>query len=57
MPYKIAKVVGGYQVIDPMTKHKFSKNPLTKSKAQKQRVAIALSESKMTHEPVSHYFA
>jgi hypothetical protein len=55
MPYEIRKVGGGFLVCDK--KRCFSKSPLTKKKAQKQRIAIALSEhSKMPEKPMSSYF-
>jgi hypothetical protein len=54
MPYEIRHVPGGYLVCDK--KKCFSKNPLTKKKAQKQRVAIALSESRKTGQPASTFF-
>jgi hypothetical protein len=44
MPYEIKKVKGGYLVCDE--KKCYSNKPLTKKKAQKQRVAIAISEHK-----------
>ena len=55
MPYKIIKEKSGYYVEDKKGK-KFSKKPLSKKMAEKQRVAIALSESKMTGKPMSYYF-
>lgn len=55
MPFKIVPVNGGFQVADTKGKT-FSSNPLTKKIAQKQRIAIALSESKSTGKPVSTYF-
>jgi len=55
MPYEVKQVKGGYLVCDQ--KRCFSKKPLTKKKqAEKQRVAIALSESKKTGQPASTYF-
>jgi hypothetical protein len=58
MPYKLKLVgeSGGFKVCD-MNKKCYSKTPLTKRRAIAQRVAIALSESKKTGEPPSHYFA
>ena len=46
---------GGFAVRDAKG-HKFSKKPLTKKMATKQRIAIALSESRKTGMPVSDYF-
>lgn len=54
MPYSINKVSGGFLVC---TKEKcMSRKPLTKKKAQKQRVAIAISESKKTGQPIGNFF-
>jgi len=36
---------------------KFSKVPLTKRKAVRQRIAIAISESKKNNKDASYYFA
>lgn len=55
MPYKIKHVEGGFIVEDKKGK-KFSKHPLTKKMATRQRVAIALSEARKTGKPVSTYF-
>jgi hypothetical protein len=55
MPYEIRKVDGGFLVCDK--KRCFSRKPLTKKKAQKQRVAIALSEHlKNPSEPMKSFF-
>lgn len=56
MPYKIEKVRGGFKVAD-IGGHEYSKRPLTKKVAEKQRIAIALSESRKTGKPASLYFA
>jgi hypothetical protein len=55
MPYKIVGESGGFRVCDK--KKCFSKTPLTKKRAISQRIAIALSESKKTGQPASHFFA
>lgn len=56
MPYKIEKVgKSGFKVCD--SNRCFSNKPLTKKNAERQRIAIALSESKKTGKPVSKYFA
>lgn len=56
MPYRIKQVEGGFVVAD--AKHpSFSNKPLTKKVAQKQRIALALSESRKTGKPASLYFA
>lgn len=44
MPYSIEKVKGGFKVRD--AKKYFSSKPLTKKVAEKQRIAIVLSENK-----------
>jgi hypothetical protein len=55
MPYKIEKQPsGGFKVCD--TNRCFSNKPLTKKQATKQRIAIALSESRITNKPISTYF-
>ena len=56
MPYTIKDVPGGFVVADAK-RPSFSKNPLTKMMAQKQRIAIALSESSKSGKPPSLYFA
>jgi hypothetical protein len=56
MPYKIVHMDGGFAVRDAKGKE-FSKRPLTKKIATKQRIAIALSESQKTGKPVSAFFA
>ena len=55
MPYRIKKVKGGFVVSDG--KKNLSNKPLTKAIAMKQRIAVALSEAKMTGKPASIYFA
>lgn len=55
MPYQIVHVPGGFKVEDKNGRV-FSKKPLTKKMSKKQRVAIALSESRKTGKPVSTYF-
>jgi len=55
MPYDIKKIKGGFLVKDKKGKQ-FSNKPLSKKMATKQRIAIALSESKKTGKPVSTYF-
>lgn len=54
MPYKIKKVKGGFKVAEG--NKTFSKKPLSKKMAQKQRVSIAISEHKITGKPTSHFF-
>jgi len=56
MPYRIVHMDGGFAVKDAKGKT-FSNKPLTKKVAQKQRIAIALSEAQKTGKPVSMYFA
>lgn len=55
MPYSIEKVKGGFVVEDKAGKQ-FSNKPLTKRVAQKQRIAIAISEAKKTGKSVGSYF-
>jgi hypothetical protein len=55
MPYTIEKKGRGYMVCDE--RRCFSKKPITKAMAMKQRVAIALSEHKKNPKtPMSAYF-
>jgi len=54
MPYGIKKVKGGFAVVNPNSAHVFSNYALTKKQANKQRVAIALSESRKTGKPVKN---
>jgi hypothetical protein len=56
MPFQIKKVGKGYKVVEPGKTHVFSNNPLSKKQAMKQRVAIALSESKKSGNPIKSYF-
>ena len=55
MPYKIFHAHHGFFVADKG--QRFSKHPLTKSDAIKQREAIAISEAKKHHRSPSHYFS
>lgn len=55
MPYQVKKVRNGYKVYSNDGKA-FSKQPLTKSRAEKQRLAIALNESKASNKPLSFFF-
>ncbi len=60
MPYEIKKVEGGYYVVkspdaptsrrrkSDNTRRRFSGKPLTKKQAEKQRIAIILSELGLT---------
>ncbi len=54
MPYKIVPEGSGF-IVKHGT-HAFSKKPITKEMATKQRIAIALSEAKKTQKPVSKFF-
>lgn len=55
MPYVIRKVKYGFKACDD--KKCFSKNPLTKKQAQKQRIAVALSEhKKKPYLPINYFF-
>jgi hypothetical protein len=72
MPYSIEKVKGGFKVFKPNEygvkgaknasasalerRVPFSNKPLTKKVAEKQRIAIALSEARKTGKSVSSYF-
>lgn len=54
MPYEIKRKGAGFVVCD--AKRCFSKKPLTKQTATRQRIAIALSESRKTGKPAGSYF-
>ena len=57
MPYKIARTGTRWFVIDDRTGKRFSKKGFTTAaEAQRQRIAIALSESKKSGTPISYYF-
>lgn len=56
MPYVIEHMDGGFVVKDAKGK-KFSKKPLTKKVAMKQRIAIALSEhAKKPNKSIGYFF-
>lgn len=55
MPIFIEKEKGGFKACDD--KRCFSKRPMTKDQALKQRVAIALSLAKKEGKPTKAYFA
>lgn len=55
MPYQIKKWKEGYAVTDDKGR-KFSNEPISKTMATKQRIAIALSESKKTGKSPSYFF-
>jgi len=58
MPYKIIKEEKSYFVEDAKTHRRFSKKPMTKLEAERQRVAIALSEQRQhPNKSVGSYFA
>ncbi len=46
MPYHTRKVKGGFMNINKKTGDKTSKKPMTKSNAEKQKKAIAISDKK-----------
>jgi hypothetical protein len=57
MPFKIEKKQNGFVVKDIKTGDVFSKKPLTKKMAEKQRIAIAISEhKKKPMKPMSYWF-
>ena len=56
MPYKIIRRKTGFFVYNPETKRIFSKRPLTKEEATKQRIALAFVVGGRTHSPVSNFF-
>lgn len=54
MPYSIIPQNKGYLVCSE--DKCFSKKPISKKMAMKQRVAIAISEQKKTGKPMKNYF-
>jgi hypothetical protein len=57
MPYLLDQVKPrGFFVTDKSGK-RFSKKPLSKKMALKQRIAIAISEANKTHKPIEKFFA
>lgn len=54
MPYQIVPVGTGYKVISQSGKP-LSNKPLSLNQARKQKVAVALGESRRTNKPVSFY--
>lgn len=56
MPYRIYSARNGFYVADGKGK-RFSKNPLTKENAIKQRQAIAISEASRKHKPIASFFS
>jgi len=58
MPFDIVKKQSGFVVRDVKTGKTFSKKPLTKQQATKQRIAIAISEQKQNpKKPIRYFFA
>jgi hypothetical protein len=56
MPYLLDQVKpNGFFVTDKSGK-RFSKKPLSKKMALKQRIAIAISEANKTHKPIEKFF-
>lgn len=58
MPYKIVEEHKGCFGIKDVKhpKYEFSKKCQTKKQAEKQRIAIALSESRKSGKPIKNYF-
>ena len=56
MPYAIIPVDKKFMVIDKKNGRTFSKKPLSKAVARKQRIALAISSSKRENKPVSTFF-
>jgi len=59
MPYEVVKRPGSkscFHIIDPLSNHVFSKHCQSKKMAQKQRVAVALSESRKSGKPIKSFF-
>jgi len=57
MPYKVIRIKYRWFVVDSRTGKRFSKTGFTTAaEAQRQRIAIALSEAKQSGRPVGYYF-
>lgn len=56
MPFQIVKQKRGFFVKETGTNKLFSKNPLTKNNAEKQRVALAIAMSKKEKRPINKFF-
>ena len=56
MPYKIERFNKGYAVVDTNSGHVFSKHGLSKTRATKQRVALAIATSKKEKKPIKNFF-
>lgn len=56
MPFAIEKKKQGFIVKDINTGKEFSKKPLTKQQAMRQRIAIAISEHKQNPTKPMRYF-
>lgn len=56
MPYMLEQVKQGGFFVKDKAGHRFSKKPLTKTMATKQRIAIAISESKRKNKLVKNFF-
>jgi len=54
MPYRLKEFDDKWKVCDD--KRCFSKNPLSKKTAKKQRIALAISTAKKEGKPLSTYF-
>ena len=54
MPYELKRFETGFKVCDK--RRCFSNKPLSFNQAQKQRVAIAISESRKSGKPIGQYF-
>jgi hypothetical protein len=55
MPYKIISEGRGYVVYNPKTHKQYSNKPLSKKMAQKQRVAIIISEHANEDKNIQEY--
>lgn len=57
MPYKIFFAKNGFYVSNAKTGKTFSKHPLTKTEAIKQKQAIAISEAIKKGKQTGYYFS
>lgn len=56
MPFQLIKKNGGFFVKNPDTNKLFSKTPLHKEDAKKQRIALAIASSKNERRPINKFF-
>ncbi len=56
MPYRLVPLKSGFVAESTESHKRLSKRPMTKEKARKQIIAVALAESRKTGKPVKSFF-